>query len=80
MKTVIMEKREFVIILFCTAALFLLLGNMWGSSATRKTVATTKSDNLKAIETKIEDVRQDVKELNFAVFNNPEGKKNEGGE
>lgn len=77
MKTVIIEKREFVIILFCTAMLFLLLGNMWGSSATRHTIATTKADKLEAIETKLEDVRQDVRELNFAVFNNPDGK---GGE
>jgi hypothetical protein len=77
MKTVITNTREISIVLFCTAALFLLLGNMWGSSATRHTIATTKADNLEAIETKLEDVQQDVKELNFAVFNHADGK---GGE
>lgn len=66
MKTVTVKKGNLAIVCFCIAFIILLLGNMWGSHSTRKSIEQRQSS---VLENKVDELEKHVDELNMAVFN-----------
>jgi len=82
MKTVIFEKREFLIISFCIFLFGAILGNLWGSTAVRTTIKETKVNQVPVMQLEIAELRKDQDEMYKMVFGkakqlNEKGEKND---